>query len=89
MKMMVYKIHSGQKWYQGNQDFAAEEHNSPMFTNRSKAEKTIRNKISQTEHDIEKYKDDEGVAYSMPGWVRDLVLWRSAEIASYELVRVE
>jgi hypothetical protein len=80
--MMVYKIYSGDRWYKDGSFFTDDPAASPNYTNRSKAEATIRGKQIEYGRMVADHPDAE--------WFTERYdFWKLAEVASYELVRID
>lgn len=79
MNQRLYRIRSGRVWYGGRSGWCRDEHDSPIFTNRLNAERTMRTgrRISQ---DLSETRPD------LPWEVENHARWQAAEIAEYELV---
>ncbi len=77
----LYRIRSGVNWYNGRSGWCMEEHDSPIFTNRSRAEAKMRSELRTTKELSETRKD-------LPWQVENYAKWCVAEIAEYNLVPV-
>lgn len=80
--MLVYKIKGEKGWYGSCSSLEGEEYDSPIFTNRSKAEKRIRSEIANCKAYIERNGDH------YP-WARDRKEWSNARVVTFKLVEVK
>jgi hypothetical protein len=78
----IYRIRSGRVWYNGRHGWCRDEHDSPIFTNRLRAESKIRSGL-KVSRELSETRPD------LPWEVDNHAKWSAAAIAEYEMVPLQ
>lgn len=89
MNTLVYKIKSDTGWLASGNELDGSEHRSPIFTNRSNAEKRIRDQVCWTAETIERLKHrEEDFKGQKALFNKRLAAWKSARVVAFKLVEI-
>ena len=90
MSQLLYRIRSGDKWYRRRSGWGDSEEDSPLFTNRDRADTAIRRGIRDSASVVAaqpKYTEA-GVLNDVNAYKREFLMWKASEIVEYQLERL-